>query len=115
MRGCNGVRGTERGERVNLSTLSGDYLNESSPRKAMTQSTDDRLRIDAAQPCADQLRRPILGQTSGLEIITGDGTNGKIFRLLPGECGPKLLAVSQRQAYKHLTSRRMVVEIAIRE
>src|SRR6516225_8086115 len=33
----------------NFSALSADYLNENSPRRAMTQSTDDRLRIEAAQ------------------------------------------------------------------
>jgi RNA polymerase sigma-70 factor, ECF subfamily len=33
----------------NFSTLSADYLNENSPRRTMTRSTDDRLRIEAAQ------------------------------------------------------------------
>src|SRR6516164_7074873 len=33
----------------NFSALSADYLNENSPRRAMAQSIDDRLRIEAAQ------------------------------------------------------------------
>jgi len=33
----------------NLSSLPPDYLNGNRPRRAMTQSTDDRLRIEAAQ------------------------------------------------------------------
>src|SRR6516165_6733136 len=32
-----------------FSALSADYLNENSQRRAMTQSSDDRLRIEAAQ------------------------------------------------------------------
>ena len=37
------------GRQRNFSSLSADYLNENRSRSAMMQSTDDRLRIEAAQ------------------------------------------------------------------
>jgi hypothetical protein len=47
----------------NFSTRSADYLNEGSPQRTMTQSTDDRLRSYFTNPA-----RQSVSMVSGVEV-----------------------------------------------